>query len=61
MPTILGAFWSISDTVEMSEDWQQTNAEVEATTRYLIPLMPAIGIFLIVLKVMMVASTRGRD
>ena len=61
VPAILGAFWQIADTVEMSESWRETNTEVEETTQYLIPLMPAMGIMLLVLKVLMAASTRGRD
>jgi hypothetical protein len=60
MPVILGYFFSI-DITPTNPQWQQTKEETENVTRWLIPLMPAIGIFVLVLKVLMVASVRGRD
>lgn len=60
VPVILGAFFSI-DVGTLDSDWQTTRDETEAVVRWLIPLMPTIGIFILVIKVLMVASTRGRD
>ena len=45
----------------MNESWQQTYDDTKATTQYLVPLIPTIGIFILVIKVFMVASARGRD
>lgn len=60
MPTILGYFFDI-DVSGLSEDWQQTHAETENVVRWLIPIIPTLGIVLFVIKVLMVSSTRGRD
>ena len=60
VPVILGAFFSI-DIGPIDSDWQTTRDETEDIVRWLIPLMPTIGIFILVIKVLMTASTRGRD
>lgn len=57
---VLGFFFSI-DTLPMTADWQavyDNNAEV---LQWLIPIVPTIGIFILLIKVLMVASVRGRD
>ena len=61
LPTILGVFFTLADDLEISASWQTTYDETEEVVRWLIPLMPTIGIFILVIKVLMVASTRGRD
>ncbi len=61
-PMVLGAVWSVMDGMEiMNESWQQVYDDTKATTQYLVPLVPTIGIFILVIKVFMVASARGRD
>ena len=61
-PMVLGAVWSVMDGMEiMNESWQQGYDDTKATTQYLVPLIPTIGIFILVIKVFMVASARGRD
>ena len=60
MPTILGYFFSI-DTGPMDPEWQQTQENTEDVVEWLIPIIPSLGIVLFVIKVLMVASTRGRD
>ncbi len=61
-PMVLGAVWSVMDGMEiMNSDWQQVYDDTKATTQYLVPLVPTIGIFILVIKVFMVASARGRD
>ena len=61
-PMVLGAVWSVMDGMEiMNESWQQVYDDTKATTQYLLPLVPTIGIFILVIKVFMVASARGRD
>ena len=61
-PMVLGSVWSVMDGMDiMNESWQQTYDDTKATTQYLVPLIPTIGIFILVIKVFMVASARGRD
>jgi len=61
-PMVLGAVWTVTDGMDiMNESWQQTYNDTKATTQYLVPLIPTIGIFILVIKVFMVASARGRD
>lgn len=62
VPMVLGMFYSAADNVGIaSEDWQQTYEETETVTRFITPLIPTVGIFIFVIKVLMVASVRGRD
>jgi len=58
-PIIIGSFFSIE--VEMDEDWMSVRDETQTVVQWLIPLIPTIGIMILVLKVLMVASVRGRD
>jgi hypothetical protein len=58
-PIILGSFFSIN--VDMNESWAATRDEVQTVVQWLIPLIPTVGIMILVLKVLMVASVRGRD
>lgn len=58
-PMVIGAFFSID--VDMSPEWEQTRTETETVIQWLIPLIPTIGIMILILKVLMVASVRGRD
>tara|TARA_Y100001936_G_C16090701_1_gene685962 strand:- start:118 stop:342 length:225 start_codon:yes stop_codon:yes gene_type:complete len=61
-PMVLGAVWTVMDGMDiMNESWQQTYDDTKATTQYLVPLIPTVGIFILVIKVFMVASARGRD
>ena len=58
LPMILGTFFSIMPPV-MNASWQATNVRTQAVIQFLIPLMPSLGIFIFVLKVLMAATTRG--
>ncbi len=60
VPMVLGLFFSV-DVGITDLGWQQTQQEVEDTVRWLIPLVPTLGIFVFIIKVMMAASARGRD
>lgn len=63
-PMILGSVYSVVESSfgdNMSSDWIQVYNNTKDTTQYLIPLIPSIGIFILVIKVLMVASARGRD
>ena len=62
VPTVLGVFFSAANQMQIADaGWAATRASTQATLQWLIPLVPAIGMFILVIKVMMVASVRGRD
>lgn len=63
MPMIFGAFFSLMDTggLSINSDWAEIYEKNETTVKYLVPLMPTLGIVIIVIKVLMTAAARGRD
>lgn len=63
MPMIFGQFFQLvdSNSIVLDAEWLSLYNQNKDTVQYLIPLMPALGIFIIVLKVLMTASARGRD
>lgn len=63
MPIIFGYFFSLLDDMDssVSAEWQAIGQQNETTVKYLVPLMPTLGIVIIVIKVLMTASARGRD
>jgi hypothetical protein len=64
VPMTLGQVWSVMDENNMpipNQEWQDTYNDTQGTLQYVIPLIPSIGIVLVVIKVLMVASVRGRD
>lgn len=65
MPMILGAFFGMMDnsniTAGMSAEWLAIYEQNEDTAQFLVPLVPSMGIVIIIIKVLMTASARGRD
>jgi len=74
MPMIFGAFFSVADTSGILDpqvcianptgvacEWNLIYEKNEDTVQYLVPLMPTMGIVIIVIKVLMTAAARGRD
>jgi len=74
MPMIFGAFFNVADISGLLDptacDTSPTSAACqwgtiyetnEDTVQYLVPLMPTLGIVIIIIKVLMTASARGRD
>lgn len=63
MPIIFGYFFTLLDTMDssVSAEWQAIGQQNVTTVQYLVPLMPTLGIVIIVIKVLMTASARGRD
>ena len=65
MPIVFGAFFTQMDNMVLTNstnaEWAAIGDTNEATVRYLVPLMPTLGIVIIVIKVLMTASARGRD
>ena len=64
-PMILGSVFTVMEMSltngSMTQEWIDMYNQTKETTQYLVPLIPAIGIFILVIKVLMVASARGRD
>jgi hypothetical protein len=61
-PMILGAFFEAADNMPIADpEWAVIYETNEDTVQFLVPLIPAVGIFVLVIKVLMVASVRGRD
>ena len=59
---ILGMVFSAMDSSNIENPlWASVYDNNEETMRFIIPLVPSIGLFILVLKVLMVASVRGRD
>lgn len=64
VPMVLGMVWTTMDENNMpipNAEWQATYNNTEDQLQYIIPLVPAIGLTLVVIKVLMVATVRGRD
>lgn len=62
-PMILGQFFSVMDSMEQiqSAEWQAIYDINEETAMFIVPLIPTLGIFIFIIKVLMIASVRGRD
>ena len=60
IPMVLGVFFSVNMTID-DPAWQATNTEIQVILQWLIPGAAMMGIFILFLKVLMVASVRGRD
>lgn len=60
IPMVLGPFFSATPTIS-DPTWAATNVKVQTVIQFVIPLAPAIGVFIFVIKTIMVASVRGRD
>ena len=60
---ILGAFFSNPTFTQPITDpgWQAIYNTTQGQIKFLVPLVPTIGIFIFCIKVLMVASVRGRD
>jgi len=58
-------FGSVADALNqipiLDSDWAAANIKTQTTLQWLVPLIPSLGIFVLVLKVLMTASVRGRD
>jgi len=60
LPMILGVFFSL-DIPIADPEWLATNQQMQTQLQWLIPLTMSLGMFVFVLRVMMAASSRGRD
>jgi len=61
-PMILGQFFSAMEAMPIeSAEWQAVYDQNQETALFIVPLIPTLGIFVLIIKVLMVASVRGRD
>ena len=60
VPDVLGQFYA-SLPVIPNPSWAATLTHNENVIQWLIPLSASMGIFILVIKVLMTASNRGRD
>jgi len=62
---IFGAFFTLANdfVVEpnFNAEWRQIYEEEEDIVQWLVPLVPTIGIMIAIIKILMIASVRGRD
>lgn len=63
-PMIFGVFFTAVQPVVNAtgnQSWIDTYNKEEGIVKWLIPLIPTIGIFVAIIKIFMVASSKGRD
>ena len=63
IPIILGSYFTSIDPnlIHSNSDWLTMYQTNEDTTQYLVPLIPTFAIFVLVIKVILTASARGRE
>ena len=64
VPMILGQVWTAMDENNMpipNAAWQQTYNDTQTQLQYIIPLVPAMGLLILVIKVLMATTTFGRN
>jgi hypothetical protein len=61
-PIIMGGVFTMMDNMSLlNPRWQAAYEQNEDNAQLLVNLIPTFGIFMIVIKVLMVASVRGRE
>ena len=61
-PIIIGGVFTMMDNMSLlNPRWQAAYEQNEDNAQLLVNLIPTFGIFMIVIKVLMVASVRGRE
>ena len=60
---VLGAFFSNATLSAPITDpgWAATYTRTQTQIKFLVPLVPTLGMFIFIIKVLMVASNKGRD
>ena len=64
VPMILGQVWTIMDETNMpipNAAWQATYNTTQEQLQYIIPIVPAMGLLVFVIKVLMATSVLGRN
>ena len=61
-PMIMGSVFTVIGGMSIADaEWQAVYQTNEDNAKLLINLIPTFGVFILVIKVLMVASVRGRD
>ena len=58
IPMVLGSFFSV-EMPNISADWQATRDRIETITQWVPSVAMMLGLFVVVIKVLMVAASRG--
>ena len=62
MPMVLGQFFTVLGNMTIADaSWQAIYYQNEAIVKFIVPLAPTVGLFIFIIKVLMVASVQGRD
>lgn len=64
VPMILGQVWTTMGEDNMpipDPEWQATYNNTESRLQFIIPLIPTMGLMVLVIKILMIATVRGRD
>jgi len=62
VPQILGQFFTVLDALPIGNAaWQSIYNQNEATAKFVVPLIPSIGLCILIIKVLMTASVKGSD
>ncbi len=62
VPQILGQFFTVLNAMPIADQsWQAIYNQNEATAKFVVPLIPTIGLFILIIKVLMAASVKGAD
>ena len=62
VPQILGQFFTVLNAMPINDaSWQAIYNQNEATAKFVVPLIPTIGLFILIIKVLMTASVKGAD
>lgn len=64
VPMILGQVWTAMDEDNMpipNAEWQATYNSTQLQLQYIIPLVPAMGLLILVIKVLMATTAFGRN
>ena len=63
VPVILGKFFGVLDPMlpTLGNGWQAIYTANENEAKYLTPLIPTIGLFILIVKTLMTASVKGND
>lgn len=61
-PVIFGALYDVLDNITINDpDWVAIYGQNKDLTKFLVPLIPTVGIVIFLIKVLMVAGVKGRD
>ena len=61
-PVIFGALYNVLDNMALDDpEWSAIYEQNKDLTKFIVPLIPTVGIVIFLIKVLLVASVKGRD